>query len=38
MVEPLLRYVIVFVLIMSAACVVFGTALNRVALGGASEL
>jgi hypothetical protein len=38
MVTPVLSYVVAFVLLMSAACVLFGTALNRVALGGASEL
>jgi hypothetical protein len=37
LVEPVWSYVIVFMLIMSAACVAFGTALDRVALGGAIE-
>ena len=37
-VEPAARYVAVLLLVMSAACVAFGTALDRViALGGASE-
>ncbi len=37
-VGPGLRYVALFLLVMSAACVAFGTALDRVvALGGASE-
>src|SRR5262245_391891 len=36
-VEPVLPYVVVFTLSMSAACVAVGTALDRVALGGASE-
>jgi len=38
MVEPIRLYVLVFLFLMTTACVVFGTALNRVALGGASEL
>ena len=37
-VEPILGYVVLFVVVMSVACVAFGTALNRVALGGASDL
>jgi hypothetical protein len=37
-VEPVARYLALLLLIMSAACVAFGTALDRViALGGASE-
>jgi hypothetical protein len=37
LVQPIFSYVVMFVLVMSAACVAFGTALDRVALGGASE-
>jgi hypothetical protein len=37
LVEPVIGYISVFVLLMSAACVAFGTALDRVALGGASK-
>jgi hypothetical protein len=37
-VEPILGYVVMFIVVMSVACVAFGTALNRVALGGASDL
>ena len=37
-VEPVARYLALLLLVMSAACVAFGTALDRViALGGASE-
>ena len=37
-VEPIARYLAILLLLMSAACVAFGTALDRViALGGASE-
>lgn len=38
LVQPVIGYVVVFALMMFTACVAFGTALSRVALGGASEL
>lgn len=38
LVEPVIGYVVAFVLTMFLACVAFGTALDRVALGGPSEL
>ena len=37
-VEPVIGYVVLFVVVMCVACLAFGTALNRVALGGASDL
>lgn len=37
-VEPLLGYLAVIMFAMTAVCVAFGAALDRVALGGASEL
>jgi hypothetical protein len=38
LVEPVIGYLVMFVLVMSGACVAFGTALDRVALGGVSEI
>jgi hypothetical protein len=35
--QPIVRYVLVWIVIMSAACATFGAALGRVALGGASH-
>lgn len=37
-VEPLLGYLVIFMFAMMAACVAFGAALDRVALGGPSEI
>lgn len=38
LVEPVAVYVVALIVTMSLACVAFGTALNRVALGGPSDL
>ncbi|MCC7010168.1 MAG: hypothetical protein IT184_15280 [Acidobacteria bacterium] len=38
LIEPVMGYLVAFVLTMVVACVAFGTALDRVALGGPSEL
>lgn len=38
LVQPMGVYLVTFVFVMSAACVAFGTALGRVALGGVSEV
>jgi len=38
LVQPVIGYIVAFVITMFFACVTFGTALDRVALGGPSEL
>jgi hypothetical protein len=35
--QPIVRYLLVWIVLMSAACAAFGAALGRVALGGASH-